>query len=76
VLVGVACQFAPGSDERPQADGTASLGSHRGYVWGPDDGEWHVVPPEEGRSILKASPRSGVSQLVVLTFEATCGTPR
>jgi quercetin dioxygenase-like cupin family protein len=69
MLVGVACQFAPGLDERP-AEGTAAPGRHRGYVWGPDDGEWHVVPPEEGRSILKASPRSRVSQLVLFADQA------
>ncbi len=43
----------------------ASNVSRLGYVWGPQDGEWAILPPNEGSGILKASPRSGVQQLAM-----------
>jgi len=43
----------------------ASDVSRLGYVWGPQDGEWAILPPDEGSGILKASPRSGVQQLAM-----------
>ncbi len=47
----------------------SSTVSRLGYVWGPQDGEWAVMPPNEGSGILKASPRSGVQQLAMFAEE-------
>jgi hypothetical protein len=59
-LLGVACRFGVDPAENGAAIGGAVALPEPGigYVSGPDDGEWHVVPPNEGRAVLKAGPRS------------------
>lgn len=73
-LLGIACRFGADPAQRPsgQPDG-AVIGGRLGYVWGPDDGEWHMIPPNEGRGSLKAGPRSGVQQLAVFTDKSPTG---